>query len=97
MKNKGIIFLLVGLLMSCASPTPPQVHDQWLDATATEQLAAMEQGLLKSETLIKGYLERIERLDKQGPTINSVLSLISVANVVIKLSVPSCITIIFSV
>lgn len=75
MKNKGIIFLLVGLLMSCASPTPPQVDEQWLDATATEQLSAMEQGLLTSETLLKGYLERIERLDKQGPTINSVLSL----------------------
>lgn len=79
MKHKGIIFALTFMftfaLLSCATPGSIQVESRWLDATATEQLVAMENGLLTSETLVSGYLARIERLDKNGPMLNSVLSL----------------------
>lgn len=44
-------------------------------ASAGEQQAAMADGRVTSEQLAKAYLERIQRIDRAGPKLNSVLTL----------------------
>ena len=44
-------------------------------ASAGEQQAAMTDGKVTSEQLARAYLERIERIDRAGPKLNSVLAL----------------------
>lgn len=73
MTKKIVSIILVCLVMSCATQTTPVVESQWLDAPVAEQVAAMKRGELTSETLVAGYLARIEAIDKNGPAINSVL------------------------
>jgi amidase len=45
------------------------------EATTADLQAAMNKGTLTSEKLVQLYLKRIEAYDKQGPTINSVITL----------------------
>jgi len=44
-------------------------------ASAGEQQAAMSDGRVTSEQLVRAYLERIERIDRAGPKLNAVLAL----------------------
>lgn len=44
------------------------------EATIAEMSAAMEEGKLTSEELVRFYLDRIEKFDQQGPKINSMIS-----------------------
>ncbi|OHB27675.1 MAG: amidase [Phenylobacterium sp. RIFCSPHIGHO2_01_FULL_69_31] len=44
-------------------------------ASAGEQQAALTDGRVTSEQLVRGYLERIERIDRAGPKLNAVLAL----------------------
>lgn len=44
-------------------------------ASAGEQQAAMTDGRVTSEQLVRAYLERIERVDRAGPKLNAVLAL----------------------
>jgi amidase len=46
-----------------------------LEATAAQLLQAMAAGSLSCEQLTRDYLARIEAIDRQGPTLNSVLAL----------------------
>eukprot|EP01035_Chromulina_nebulosa_P015968 gene15968-biopygen13608 len=52
-------------------------HAQMINpyASAGEQQAAMTDGKITSEQLARAYLERIERIDRAGPKLNSVLAL----------------------
>lgn len=43
------------------------------EATILEMTAAMEEGKLTSEELVRFYLDRIDQFDQQGPSINSML------------------------
>ncbi|MBL8770371.1 MAG: amidase [Phenylobacterium sp.] len=43
-------------------------------ASAGEQQAAMADGRVTSEQLVRAYLERIERIDRAGPKLNAVLA-----------------------
>ena len=45
------------------------------EATISEMSAAMEEGKLTSEELVRFYLNRIEQFDQQGPKINSIIAL----------------------
>jgi amidase len=51
-------------------------HGQTLSpyASAGEQQAAMTDGKVTSEQLVKAYLERIERIDRAGPKLNAVIA-----------------------
>lgn len=44
-------------------------------ASAGEQQAAMTDGKVNSEQIVRAYLQRIERIDRAGPKLNAVLSL----------------------
>jgi len=48
---------------------------EWKEATTVELQAAMASGKLTAVSLLDAYLDRIQRLDKQGPAVNSVLEL----------------------
>ncbi|MEM0938806.1 MAG: amidase family protein [Bacteroidota bacterium] len=43
------------------------------EATIAEIEVAMSEGRVTAEYLVKGYLDRIEAYDKQGPSINSII------------------------
>ncbi|SVE40320.1 uncharacterized protein METZ01_LOCUS493174, partial [marine metagenome] len=45
------------------------------EATIAEIHAAMEAGQLTAEQLVQAYVDRIEAYDKQGPSINSIITL----------------------
>jgi len=44
-------------------------------ASAGEQQAALTDGRVTSEQLVRAYLERIERIDRAGPKLNAILAL----------------------
>jgi len=48
---------------------------EWKEATTVELQAAMASGKLTAVSLLDAYLDRIQRLDKQGPAVNTVLEL----------------------
>lgn len=50
-------------------------EDDSHEASIAELQAAMASGRLTSEELVKRYLERIEKLDENGPEVNSILEL----------------------
>jgi amidase len=54
-----------------------QAHAQALSpyASAGEQQAAMSDGRVTSEQLVRGYLDRIAQIDRAGPKLNAVLAL----------------------
>lgn len=45
------------------------------NATITQLRAALDEGKTSSEQLVEYYLDRVERFDKRGPTINAFISL----------------------
>src|SRR3954453_7719746 len=60
-------------LALAASPASAQALSPY--ASAGEQQAAMTDGKVTSEQLVKAYLERIERIDRAGPKLNAVIAL----------------------
>ena len=61
-------FLSVLALASCAKPTP-----DLSEASIAELHDRMQRGELSSEAITAWYLDRIERIDHSGPTLNSVI------------------------
>ncbi|HVF62132.1 MAG TPA: amidase [Thermoanaerobaculia bacterium] len=67
---------LAGLLHStpAGAETPTyEANGDLEEATIAEMLAGMESGDLSSAELVAFYLDRIERLDQSGPTVNSII------------------------
>src|SRR5687768_13798104 len=46
---------------------------KWLEASISDLQRAMEGGRVSSADLVKAYLRRIERTDRKGPAVNSVI------------------------
>jgi amidase len=70
---RSIGFLaLAAFLLTTAGCGPPEFQVE--ETTIAEVHAAMENGRLTSEALVQIYLDRIEAYDKQGPSINSLIT-----------------------
>lgn len=80
--------ILAGLMAACSnvedarSPSTPPVIDtasyqptEWLRKTLPEQAAALRAGDVSAEDLIQAYLNRIDAIDRSGPTLQSVLTI----------------------
>src|SRR5262245_32435505 len=65
----------VAVLAALAAASAAQAQGLSPYASAGQQQAAMRDGAATSEQLVKAYLERIERVDRAGPKLNSVLTL----------------------
>lgn len=58
------------------NPRLKKLSETWLiDATITDIQAKLEQGEITSYELVLMYLYRIEKFDKQGPKLNSILEI----------------------
>ena len=70
---------LTVILSACSSVTTVTIEKEtvkdWTAFSANEQLSAMKTGELSSEELVAAYLNRIEKYDRQGPSIQAVLSI----------------------
>lgn len=65
--------LLAGLILAAGSPAHAQAPAAY--PTVAEQQAAMTRGAVTSQALVSAARKRIARLDRAGPTLNSVLAL----------------------
>ncbi len=62
------LLLSAALIAGCATTAP-----DFREATIAELQAGMGRGDLSSEELVRWYLERIETVDRAGPTLNAVI------------------------
>src|SRR5437868_2921357 len=69
----------IAIAMSCTAPTQAQTASaapfQIVEASIDGIHTAFRSGRLTARQLVQGYLDRINAYDKQGPTINSVITL----------------------
>src|SRR6516164_6515836 len=76
MKHK--LLVIASLMVLCAAPAHAQstasVPFRIVEATIDEIHTAFRSGRLTARQLVQGYLDRINAYDKQGPNINSVIS-----------------------
>lgn len=87
--NKWISVSAAAILLAACSPETgtegaaemPVVADAvsyaptgWTSKSLPEIAAALQNGEVSSEDMVKAYLERIEKVDRSGPTLQSVLS-----------------------
>jgi len=83
--NQKIHIIAIGLTfalsLACASPCHAQARKdrgapfQIMETTIDDVHAAFKSGRLTARALVQGYLDRIGAYDKQGPTINSIITL----------------------
>lgn len=70
----GAFFAIAFGLLGCANRVP--VPSPELQGKSVMSLRAeLDSGRITSEALVRAYLERIEALDRQGPTLRAVLSI----------------------
>ena len=85
MGNQKIHIIAIGLTfalsLACASSGHAQARKdrgapfQIMETTIDDVHAAFKSGRLTARALVQGYLDRIGAYDKQGPTINSIITL----------------------
>lgn len=59
---------------AAAASQAPYAPEGWLGRSLPEIAAALAAGETTSEALVRGYLARIEAIDRSGPTLRSVLA-----------------------
>src|SRR5205823_14487818 len=66
----------ITMLGACAAQAQAQTTKPFeiVEATIDDIHMAMRAGRLTARQLVQGYLDRIDAYDKQGPTINSVIT-----------------------
>jgi len=69
--RRALLWLTLALTAPAFAAAPLDLET----ATVTQLEAAMADGALTSEALVRAYLARIAAYDKQGPTINAVIAL----------------------
>jgi hypothetical protein len=74
-----VSLMAVALLMLCAGPVQAQnakaAPFQIVEATIDDIHMAFRSGRLTARELVQGYLDRINAYDKQGPNINSIITI----------------------
>src|SRR5262245_57981625 len=67
----------ITMLGACAAQAQAQTTKPFeiVEATIDDIHMAMRAGRLTARQLVQGYLDRINAYDKQGPTINSIITL----------------------
>ncbi|WKN41710.1 amidase [Tunicatimonas pelagia] len=69
---------LAYLPLACSSETTPHTIDV-VEVTIADLQAGMESGEFTSRAIVESYLQRIEEVDQQGPTLRSVIEVNSEA------------------
>jgi amidase len=71
------ITMAITILGTCATQVQAQAPKPFeiVEATIDDIHMAMRAGKLTARQLVQGYLDRINAYDKQGPTINSIITL----------------------
>ena len=76
--GSGFSVLFAGLI-SCAALAEDAVvtltPEGWLAKPLPDIAAGLQAGEIKAHTLVTAYLDRIEQIDRSGPTLQSVLTL----------------------
>jgi amidase len=75
-----VFVMILTLNVACETeqkdePTEMTEDFAYTEATIEEIQAAYDDGILTAEALVQAYLDRIEAIDKNGPNLNSVISL----------------------
>lgn len=72
-----VVFILILLLYSCQSTRQEAKADySYLEEITLQQLTdGYQQGALTVEMVVSDYLKRIEDLDRNGPVLNSIISI----------------------
>lgn len=69
-----VLIMAAAVLMLATCGQPAAIYD--VEEKSIAQLQAeLTSGAVTSEQLVQAYLDRIERLDRNGPTLNSVIAL----------------------
>jgi amidase len=72
--RRGLIGAAMALLAACATVAPPHPGDALAERSLTDLSADLAAGRATSVELVTGYLDRIARIDRAGPTLQSVIS-----------------------
>jgi amidase len=71
-----MLFILVGFMLSCNSSVNNKSEPvDFFELSIEEAQTLMESGLLTSQQLVEYYLQRISKIDKDGPQLNAVITL----------------------
>ena len=72
LRTPFVVALLTGALLAPVAPQAPAPFDV-VETTIAQIRTAMRQKKLTCRALVQAYLDRIERFDKQGPSLNAVV------------------------
>src|SRR5580700_4969868 len=77
--KQGIHAIAIAIAMSCTAPAQAQTTSaapfQIMEASIEDIHTALRSGRLTARQLVQGYLDRINAYDKQGPNINSIITI----------------------
>ena len=72
-KSISLLAGLAALAMGCESS--PETPEEWIERSLPEIARALADGDVTSEALVQVYLTRIEQIDRDGPRLQSIISL----------------------
>ena len=73
--NRRVGLLLVSILAVFSAALPQLVHGDFREADIESLQSAMESGELSVEKLVRYYVDRIGRIDENGPALNSIIEI----------------------
>ena len=79
-----IAFILVMIMLPLVSVSAKETDFDPFEKSISEISEALNNNQITSEQLVNYYLERIEEYDKQGPTINSIITINEKAKAIAK-------------
>jgi amidase len=74
-RAQPLLVLLSCVLMACVSRSPSAPAEHLHGKSIAELRSELDAGKVTSTDLVRSYLERIEAIDRRGPTLRSVLAI----------------------